>query len=288
MEKNSHQHLVMIKLNYAEFYLTNHCNIACDNCNRFNNHKISGSADWDLHKETYKEWSQILNVDRIALLGGEPLLHPDLPQIINDVCKWWPDTEVEITTNGLLIERLKSLTINTIIANNISLYVSIHKKEWADKIKDSVINKFGGLKLITSSVFPAIDVYQSELGIKVTLEYTYWFRRSALYKNKDKLSLHNSDPEEAHSVCDMRHSFHFWKGFLYKCGVMVTLPYMIEQKSSMLDVSQEQLDLLAEYSPVSIDDARRDPMLVHNLHNSIKQCQFCPSNYNNHEQIFKD
>ena len=35
------------RLNYAEFYITNVCNLNCTECNRFNNYHFSGHQRWD-------------------------------------------------------------------------------------------------------------------------------------------------------------------------------------------------------------------------------------------------
>ena len=78
------------QLNYAEFYITNHCNIACNGCNRFNNYKYSGSENWAAYRDVYKEWSTLVDINHIAVLGGEPLLHPKLIDIVNDVRSFWP------------------------------------------------------------------------------------------------------------------------------------------------------------------------------------------------------
>lgn len=288
MEKSSSDILVKSTLHYAEFYLTNHCNITCNNCNRFNNHKITGSADWEQYKQTYLKWSKILDINRIALLGGEPLLYPKIATTVADVRSWWPTAELEITTNGLLIQRIKPDLCNAIIDNNVSLYVSIHKKDWVDDIKSAIANKFGKLTLIKSSDFPHYDICKTELGVNVTLEYTYWFRSAALQANQDnKLVLHNSNPDAAHDVCDMKHSFHFWKGCLYKCGVMVTLPYVVEQKSLDCDISTDQLQLIKNYTPLTLDNVIDNPNIIHTLYDSIEQCKLCPENYNNYTEIFK-
>jgi len=236
-----------------------------------------------VYTDIYKQWSDFLDVDRIALLGGEPLLHPKLHEIILDVRSWWPNSEIEITSNGLLVDRIKPTLQQSIIDNSITLYISIHNESWVEKIKNSIVKKFGKLTLLESQRTQPSgghDVFNSESGNKVVFEYTYYFRPSALQPNKDnKLELHNSDPQMAHEVCDMKMSFHFWKGCLYKCGVMVTLPYMIKQKSSLLHISDGQLNLLNQYQPVTLDEIKNTPRAVDKLFDYIPQCEFCPSNY---------
>ena len=277
------------RLNYAEFYITNHCNIACSGCNRFNNYKFSGSEDWDSYCNIYKEWSSLLNIDHIAILGGEPLLHPKLKQILNDVRSFWPNATIEITTNGLLIERIKPDLLQCLIDNNIQIYCSLHHPDWEEKIKKSMIDKFGNLELLEKKRIiennPAgVDKFLTDTKNKIVLEYTYYFHQSALVKTKNnKFTVHNSNYEKAHSNCDMKHSFHFFKGDLYKCGLMVTLPQILEQKPEMFKIEKQQLNLLNEYTPVTLEHIKSGADLYDMLYSPMPQCEFCPEEYHYHE-----
>lgn len=278
-------------LDYTEFYLTHHCNLTCVNCNRFSNHGLSGSTDWNLHRDTYKEWSRKLHLDKVAFLGGEPTVYPQLVQAITDVNTWWPDAKLEITTNGLLIEKLRPAVLDAIKRTQTKLYISIHYETWKDSIKQAVESKFGELTLKhahrdTRDGPILSDRFISSSGNEVVLEYTYYFRNPALMPGKSgKLELHRSDPEAAHRACDMKHSHHFWEGKLYKCGVMVTLPYMIEQKSHMVNIHPDQQQLLDSYEPLTVDDFYADPDSVINLEKTIDQCSLCPANYTDYTKI---
>ena len=283
---------VYTNLEYAEFYITNHCNLTCNNCNRFNNHKISGSADWEQYRDIYAKWSNLVAINRIAFLGGEPLLHPKLHLMLSDVRLWWPYSEIEITTNGLLIPNIKPDLHQSIIDNKVTMYISIHNENWVSQIKQSAINSFGELTLVDSfRINPSggSDTYISSSGIKVILEYTYHFRPAALQTSTNrKYKLHKSNPDTAHNICDMKHSFHFWKGCLYKCGIMVTLPYVIEQKN-LVDIDADQLSLLNAYKPLTYNEAVNNPTKLNQLRNSIAQCEFCPNQYaGNHTKIFQN
>lgn len=281
-------------LDYVEFYLTHHCNLNCINCNRFSNHNLSGSADWNQHRDTYKEWSRKLHLDKVAFLGGEPTVYPQLTEAITDVHTWWPDAKLEITTNGLLVERLRESVVEVLQKTKTKLYVSIHYEAWKERIKQAVESKFGELVLKyahrdTRDGPILSERFVSASGNEVILEYTYYFRDSALIPgDSGKLELHRSDPESAHRACDMKHSHHFWEGKLYKCGVMVTLPYMIEQKADMVKIHPDQQQLLDSYKPITVEDFYADPDSVINLENTIDQCAFCPANYNNYTKIITE
>jgi organic radical activating enzyme len=96
-------------LEYVEFYITNVCNLNCNSCNRFNNYAFSGHMDWQQHADDYVKWSKILDVDRIGILGGEPMLHPNFDQWIHFVAELWPDANIMIMSNGTQLDRWPNL-----------------------------------------------------------------------------------------------------------------------------------------------------------------------------------
>lgn len=99
----------MLNLEYAEFYITNVCNLNCDRCNRFNNYAFSGHLDWQAHADLYAAWSRILTVDRIGILGGEPMLHPAFEQWITEIAALWPHSQIMIFSNGTQLQRFPGL-----------------------------------------------------------------------------------------------------------------------------------------------------------------------------------
>lgn len=45
------------------------------------------------------------NIKTIRLLGGEPLLHPDLSSFVKSARRSFPSTKIDITTNGTLLKK---------------------------------------------------------------------------------------------------------------------------------------------------------------------------------------
>lgn len=98
-----------MRIPYAEFYITNVCNLNCINCNRFNNFNFSGHSYWKDHAETYKKWSTILEIDEIGILGGEPLINPDFMSWLEGIANLWPKSKICIITNGSQLHRHPTL-----------------------------------------------------------------------------------------------------------------------------------------------------------------------------------
>jgi len=99
----------MIKFNYTEFYITNVCNLNCTNCNRFNNFNFSGHTKWRDVEEKNKKWADLLDIDRIGILGGEPMLNPDFLLWVEGLAKLWPSSSIVIITNGTQLSRWPDL-----------------------------------------------------------------------------------------------------------------------------------------------------------------------------------
>jgi MoaA/NifB/PqqE/SkfB family radical SAM enzyme len=66
------------------------------------------------------------NVRRIRLLGGEPLLHPDITKFIETARKNFPNSEIAICTNGILLKKMSEEFWETCRVNNIEIDVSYY------------------------------------------------------------------------------------------------------------------------------------------------------------------
>lgn len=88
-----------------EINIVDHCNLNCQCCNHFS--PIANEKYLDVN-EFEKDMCRIQeltkgDVGRIWLLGGEPLLHPSLIQIMFITRKYFPQTHITINTNGVLL-----------------------------------------------------------------------------------------------------------------------------------------------------------------------------------------
>jgi organic radical activating enzyme len=117
----------MFHLPYAEFYITNVCNLNCENCNRFNNFHFRGHLYWDDHKSEYQKWAKLVNIDEIGILGGEPLLNPDLLKWIQGVSELWPTSKLKLITNGTRLLQTKNLyEVISQVKSDMLLEVNCH------------------------------------------------------------------------------------------------------------------------------------------------------------------
>lgn len=122
-------------LNYSEFYVTNVCNLNCPRCNRYNNYKFKGHWRWQDHEADYQKWSEILHINRIGIIGGEPLLNPDFPNWVEGLASLWPESTLQIITNGTQMKLLKKhLPTIKKYSNRTLIDISVHNCDWMSQI----------------------------------------------------------------------------------------------------------------------------------------------------------
>jgi MoaA/NifB/PqqE/SkfB family radical SAM enzyme len=86
-------------------HLTDHCNLNCRGCDNFSPLSPDVFADVDVVEHDCTRISELSNgkVHEVQLLGGEPLLHPQITTFNAIVRKCFPTVPVKIVTNGLLL-----------------------------------------------------------------------------------------------------------------------------------------------------------------------------------------
>lgn len=94
-------------LKYVETHLVDHCNLHCKGCGHFAPLADPWLADPDDHERSMRRLAQFYrNVERLRLMGGEPLLHPKVTRFFASTRRWLPRSNIRLVTNGLLLEKM--------------------------------------------------------------------------------------------------------------------------------------------------------------------------------------
>jgi len=289
-----------VVLDYVEFYITNVCNFNCTHCNRFNNYYFSGQQKWNDYKDIYEEWSTKLDLPRVSILGGEPTLNPTFMDWVNGIRELWPETSIEITTNGTRFKFWPEL-YQTIIdhrekGGQTFISVGVHSKER----KNEMIQEIKGLlqEPISESyiswgeeVDPTkpleegrfIDLKLVDANwVTVVVQDNWYFSDSALRENNGVFKLYENDASKAHELCYNRDSHHFIRGKLYKCGVAGILPEFIKQFN--FNAPDNLIELANSYQPLLVDKSPTEIQLfINNIKKPIAQCALCPVEFDTYE-----
>jgi organic radical activating enzyme len=117
------------QLPYAEIYITNVCNYSCVNCQSLNNFSFKGHQKWQDYQEEYLALSNLIDINTIQIIGGEPTLNPDFEAWVNGISNLWPTSKLEIATNGSRLDKLTKEIYQILSRNNGTLWITCHDIE---------------------------------------------------------------------------------------------------------------------------------------------------------------
>ena len=120
-----------------EFHVCDHCNLNCVGCTHFAPIYQESFASLDEFARDMKRLSEDFYILRLRLMGGEPLLNPDLPEYIDLARNFFPHSHLAIVTNGLLLPRTDQRVFDSIKKNDAFVQISLYPPTYAmrEKIK---------------------------------------------------------------------------------------------------------------------------------------------------------
>ncbi len=114
-------------LPYLELPIVKHCNLNCRYCSHFANIEDKYLMPIDKFELDLLRLSQLFsNINEMRLLGGEPLLHPQINEFIKITKKVFPKTDLKIATNGLLIPSIRNYILDTIANYDVCFDISLY------------------------------------------------------------------------------------------------------------------------------------------------------------------
>ena len=119
----------MIRLPHLETNVTTYCQNRCVGCNHLIPLQKGRHANTEQIRKDLAAFAKIAHADVYALLGGEPLLHPELDEILEIAHESGACDKVEVITNG---ERIYSTstafrTLTDILT--VSVYPQLDRKK---------------------------------------------------------------------------------------------------------------------------------------------------------------
>ena len=288
-----------------EFYITNVCNLTCSNCNRFNDHDFKGWQRWSDYESQYQQWSQNVRLQRITILGGEPLLNPTICDWVDGINQFW-QKPVQILSNGTRLNHVPNLYDRLIKFSMPNqgwkknwIGISLHNENDRERCFDE-IRKFlrGKITYVHQSdprnadnswTYGGQHGFVDEYGMRICVWEYDSFYRAAVQKTPDgKFALFNNDAVQAHRDCGFARfkCYHFIRAKLYKCGPVALFPEFDQQHT--FDISEQDRQLLNSYLALSADEfeTRGQEFLSH-IDDVIPQCKFCPTHNNqSNEKIY--
>jgi organic radical activating enzyme len=266
-----------------EFYITNVCNLTCSGCNRYNNYKFSGWESWAQAEPILTRWAEKIEIRHPVILGGEPLLNPDIVAWITGIRRLWPEhSGVQVQSNGTRLDLVPGLY--DVLTDGNWIGISLHAKEHQEPLFTRIRNFLKAPIVETQdpthpigSRYQFVDVNKTYIHVWVNDKFV---QSNIIEQPNGRFGLYNSNPEIAHENCTYRRfkNYHMIQGRIYKCGPVALMPQFDDQYS--FDLSDEDRKIMRGYRGLGIDEFdTRGQEFLDTIDNVVPQCKFCPENY---------
>lgn len=246
---------------YIEIDLVEHCNLKCKYCSHFSN--IAEKSFYDVKK--YEEDMEILantmtggKLSKLQLLGGEPLLHPQINKLIEISRKNLPDTDLDIITNGILLDEMEPEFWETLVENDVVICPTLYpiNINW-----DSILSKAKkyGVRIMNDGRDYVIEKEQTLSPI----EYFY----------KGAFDL-NGQQSTSRPKCSFNAVYSYKDGKLYRCFIASNIEHFNKKFNKNLEITENDY----------IDCSK-----INNIHELFKEtdkwisnypfCRYCPTDF---------
>lgn len=103
-----------------------HCNLKCKSCHHFSPLAKEEITDINVFKRDFQRLKDLFgeDVERIYLLGGEPLLNKDISSYLGIARNYFHNTKIELVSNGILLPKMDNKFWITCHDNRIKISVT--------------------------------------------------------------------------------------------------------------------------------------------------------------------
>ena len=125
-----------------EIQIVDHCNLNCDNCNHFSNLAtpwFMSTEEFEFSITKIREEFYPHGLKRLMILGGEPLLHPQIKEFCDFARKTFPEKQfkIDILTNGIKLKDMSQEDLDYLSSRAnfcITPYPNVNYSEYAQNL----------------------------------------------------------------------------------------------------------------------------------------------------------
>ncbi len=117
----------------VEFNLTEHCNLSCYACDHASPLLPEKFASLKSFSRDLKALARVLHSKQFRVVGGEPLLHPQLLEFLAEARLIGVADDIVVITNGVLLHRMSEKFFASIDQLWVAIYPGVKRRvDWAE------------------------------------------------------------------------------------------------------------------------------------------------------------
>lgn len=258
-----------IKRNYLEHIVTWHCNLKCTNCSSGSPFQPHRDDDLSIFVRDLNIIGKYVDTPYIRLIGGEPLLHPQILDYLREIKK--AGYKSNVATNGLKIPSMPDEFFELVDIVALSIYNNnnVNYQKIIDKLEQKQVR--------WKNVTDVDNVHSFEAMKNFKDDYTW--HETGSFILLDSYEKHTDEKcLEVYKPCllkDMCHSFH--EGKYYKCNISVTKGPQYENMGVPVEwnfIEEDGFDFLGD-DEEKVMAGLRDFLYGEEHKKPLKACYYC-------------
>ena len=230
-------------LDYIEYHVSDHCNLKCRGCGHYSNLSEPHFGNLSKYFNDLKRLKDMFwGIKTIRLMGGEPLLNKELPEFISCTRDIFPDSDIMVVTNGLLIPNIDEKLLITMYKYFVRFDISLYPP--TSRLKEKIELKC----------------------IEYNIDYHFSMPIEIFYDNFNYSG--NSDKNIAYEKCGSGHCHFLEDGHISVCGLPIL--YKKYQNKLQYKMEMDENDIINLYDP-ELDGFKLKELLS----KPMQICRYC-------------
>lgn len=265
--------MTKLVLPFVETMATQVCNLSCEGCTNYSDFNHAGYISWNNMREQLISWLKIIDIPDFGIIGGEPLINPDIKNWLTGARELMPETQIRFTTNGTLLHKKLDVLDVAHEIGNVIFKITVHQAnaELENIIKQifaryswEPVNEYGIDRWVTK------NLVRFQINRPTAFIKTY----QGLYNN---MKPWQSSPQDSFELCVQKTCPLLHNGKIYKCSTQGLLKETLA-KFNNPNIKLWQNYLIDGISPTS--EIAAIEQFIDNFNKPHSICAMCPNSTN--------
>lgn len=257
------------QLPFVEMMVTQFCNLSCVGCSNYADLKHTGYVPWQIGRQEIESWLPRLDIKEFGIMGGEPLINPELKTWIRGLRELLPDSPIRFSTNGELLDKHLDVVETAHEVGNFVFKITVHQH--SERV-EAVIAKIFGMYKWEPVREHGINRYRTDHGLRFQINRPQTFIKT--YRNDyANMRPFDSNPADSFAICIQQTCPLMLGGRMYKCSTLGGLEDTLK-RFGVTDPSWQPY--VGQYITPASSDSDIEAFL-NNFGQPNRVCRMCPT-----------